>query len=131
MPLPKSLARFNRRVTNRLTGGLARQLPWFGVVNHRGRLSGRLYRTPVNVFLIPDWYVIALTYGPDTEWVKNVMQAAGCELETRGTRLRLSGPRLVTDENRRLVPLPVRPILRAIGVDRFMVMRANSSARGH
>jgi deazaflavin-dependent oxidoreductase (nitroreductase family) len=123
MPLPKSLARFNRRVTNRWAGGLARRLPWFGVVTHRGRRSGRPYRTPVNVFRIPGWYVIALTYGPDSEWTKNVLRAGECELDTRGRTVHLRHPRLVTDENRRLVPSPVRPFLRALGVAQFLLLR--------
>jgi deazaflavin-dependent oxidoreductase (nitroreductase family) len=123
MPLPKGLARFNRRVTNRLTGRLARHLPWFGVVTHRGRRSGKLYRTPVNVFRIPGWYVIALTYGPDSEWTKNVLQAGECELETRARQVHLRDPRLVRDENRRLVPPTVRPILRALAVTQFLVLR--------
>ena len=29
----------------------------------------------------PGGYVIALTYGPDADWVKNVLAAGGCELE--------------------------------------------------
>jgi deazaflavin-dependent oxidoreductase (nitroreductase family) len=123
VPLPRSLARFNLRVTNRLAGPLASRLPWFGVLTHRGRRSGRLYRTPVNVFRIPHWYVVALTYGPDTEWVRNVLEAGECELQTRGRWVRLNSPRLVSDENRRLVPPPVRPILRVLGVAQFMVLR--------
>jgi deazaflavin-dependent oxidoreductase (nitroreductase family) len=122
MPLPRSLARFNLRVTNRVTGPLAGRLPWFGIVTHRGRRSGRVRRTPVNVFLTSGWYVVALTYGPDAEWVKNVLEAGGCELETRGRRLGVADPRLVRDENRRLVPAPVRPLLRALGVDRFLLL---------
>jgi deazaflavin-dependent oxidoreductase (nitroreductase family) len=123
MPLPKRLARFNLRVTNRLAGPLAGRLPWFGVLAHRGRRSGRLYRTPVNVFQIPHWYVVALTYGPDTEWVRNVLEAGRCDLQTHGRWLRLNSPRLVRDENRRLVPPPVRPILRGLGVADFLVLR--------
>jgi deazaflavin-dependent oxidoreductase (nitroreductase family) len=129
MPLPRRLARFNRRVTNPLLAGVARRLPGFGVVHHRGRRSGRAYRTPVNVFRVPGWYVIALTYGPDSEWTRNVLQAGGCELETRGRRLRLHSPRLVTDENRRLVPAPVRPALRALGVAQFVLLRPEQPAR--
>jgi deazaflavin-dependent oxidoreductase (nitroreductase family) len=123
MPLPKSLARFNLRVTNRVADPLAGRLPWFGVLIHRGRRSGRTYRTPVNVFEIPDWYVVALTYGPDAEWVRNVLEAGECELQTHGGRVRLTDPRLVRDENRRLVPPPVRPFLRALGVDHFLLLR--------
>jgi hypothetical protein len=42
-------------------------MPGLGVVVHRGRRSGRVYQTPVNVFATEDGYVVALTYGPDAE----------------------------------------------------------------
>ncbi len=68
IPLPRSVARFNRRVTNRVLGPLAPRLPGFGVVVHRGRRSGRAYRTPVNVFARPGGVVVALAYGPNSDW---------------------------------------------------------------
>jgi len=115
MPLPRSVARFNRRVTNRLLGPLAPHLPGFGVVVHTGRKTHRLYRTPVNVFRRPGGYVIALTYGPDADWVRNVLASGGCALETRGRTLRLTRPRLFHDERRRAVPAPLRLIGGALG----------------
>ena len=124
MPLPTALARFNRRVTNRLTRRIARRRPGFAVVVHRGRTSGRVYRTPVNAFERPGGYVVALTYGPRADWVRNVLAAGECLLETRGRRVRLTNPRLVRDPARRLVPLPVRLILRLIGVDYFLQLDA-------
>ena len=50
MPLPRSLARFNLAVTNRITGPFAGRLPGFAVLEHVGRRSGTVRRTPVNVF---------------------------------------------------------------------------------
>ena len=50
MPLPSGLARFNARVTNRVTGPFAGRLPGFAVVRHVGRRSGNAYETPVNLF---------------------------------------------------------------------------------
>jgi len=120
MPLPRSIARFNRYVTNRVLGPLAPYLPAFGVVVHRGRKSGRWYRTPVNVFRRPGGYVVALTYGPDADWVRNVLAAGGAVLETRGRRLRLTRPRLVHDESRRAVPPPLRPLGRLGRVADFL-----------
>jgi deazaflavin-dependent oxidoreductase (nitroreductase family) len=120
MPLPHWLARFNRRVTNRLTGSLATRLPGFGVVVHTGRKTHRHYRTPVNVFRRAGRYVIALTYGPHADWVRNVLANGGCMLETRGRTLRLSRPRLFHDEGRRSVPAPVRLILGLTQVSDFL-----------
>src|SRR5262245_4348395 len=111
MPLSQSVARFNKKVTNRLLGPLATRLPGFGVVVHTGRKSHRQYRTPVNVFQRAGKYIIALTYGPDTDWVRNVLASGGCLLETRGRLLRLSRPRLFHDERRRSMPPPVRLVL--------------------
>src|ERR1700730_6879388 len=114
MPLPRAIARFNRHVTNRILSPLARYLPGFGVIIHVGRTSHRVYRTPVNVFRRPGGYVVALTYGPGSDWVRNVLASGGCTLETRGRTVRLIRPRLVHDETRRTVPALLRAI-RALG----------------
>ncbi len=127
MALPRGLAAFNRRVTNHVTGPLARRLPGFGIVVHRGRRSGREYRSPVNVFVAGGGYVVALTYGADSDWVKNVLAAGRCELETRGRTVRLTAPELFHDETRQHVPRLVRPILRAMGVADFMRLSTAAS----
>src|SRR3954453_7783462 len=58
--------RFRRvagRYVNPVTRRVAGKLPAFGVLTHRGRKTGRTYRTPVNVFRRGDLYVFFLTYG--------------------------------------------------------------------
>jgi deazaflavin-dependent oxidoreductase (nitroreductase family) len=122
MPLPKSLASFNKRVTNKVSRLIAGRLPGFGIVIHLGRRSGREYRTPVNAFHRGDEYVFALTYGPG-DWVKNVEAAGGCTMQARGRTVRLTSPRRFTDPTRSPVPPAVRPILRLIDVDEFLAMR--------
>jgi deazaflavin-dependent oxidoreductase (nitroreductase family) len=121
MPLPRALGRFNRRVTNRVTGAFAGRLPWFAIVVHRGRVSGRQYQTPVMAFRRRGGgYVIALTYGPDTQWTRNVLAQGGCALLTRGRRLEASNPRIVRDPARRLVPPPIRVALGLLDVALFL-----------
>jgi deazaflavin-dependent oxidoreductase (nitroreductase family) len=104
MPAPRSLARFNKRFTNRLTSKVAGHLPGFAIVSHVGRKSGRIYRTPVNAFRTDGGYIIALTYGAQSDWVKNVLAAGSCELQTRGRRVRLFDPCIVTDESKGWAP---------------------------
>jgi deazaflavin-dependent oxidoreductase (nitroreductase family) len=118
--LGRRMAHFNRRVTNRLTRPLARRLPGFGVVVHRGRKSGREYATPVNVFAAPGGYVIALTYGSESDWVKNVVATGGCVLVTRGRTRRLTTPTIVRDDRQRPLPRPVRPFLGFMRVTEFL-----------
>jgi deazaflavin-dependent oxidoreductase (nitroreductase family) len=124
--LGRRIAHFNRRVTNHLTRPVARLLPGFGVVIHTGRKSKHRYETPVNVFRAADGYVIALTYGAEADWVKNVLAAGGCELITRGHRQRLTSPAIRSDERQSLVPRAVRPVLRLLRVTDFMHLRTSS-----
>ena len=68
---------FNKDVTNRVLRGLA-HLPRgpFALVRHVGRRSGKRYETVIMVFPTADGFVIALTYGPNVDWFRN-LQAAG------------------------------------------------------
>ncbi|OXM71885.1 MULTISPECIES: nitroreductase family deazaflavin-dependent oxidoreductase [Amycolatopsis] len=122
MVLPKRIARFNRVATNRVLGPLTKRLPGFGTIVHRGRKSGTTYRTPVNVFRADGGYVLALTYGPDTDWVRNILAAGGCEIETRGRSVRTTRPRVVHDEQRTSMPPGVRQILSVVGVTDFLFL---------
>ena len=130
MPAPRSIARFNRRFTNRLFLKVAGYLPGFAIVSHVGRKSGRTYRTPVNAFRIEDGYIIALTYGSESDWVKNVMAAGYCELQTRGRRVRLIDPRIETDESKSWAPLPVRLILDLIDAPQYMRLSLERASPG-
>jgi deazaflavin-dependent oxidoreductase (nitroreductase family) len=124
VPLPRSVARFNRVVTNRLTLPLAKYLPAFGVIVHTGRRTHRKYRTPLNVFRgDDDHYVIALTYGPDVEWLRNLQASGGGELETFGRKWMVTEPRVFRDDRRAAMPRPVRLILGLARVSEFVELK--------
>ena len=127
MPIPKSVARINRFVTNPLARIFAGWAPGFAIVRHRGRISGGAYATPVNIFEISGRevvFVIALTYGADVDWLKNVMAAHGCTVRYRGREIDLADPMLIsTAEGMSLLPEPVRRILRLINVTEFVTLR--------
>lgn len=126
MPGSDRLARFNRRLTNPLLRPLAGRLPPLAIVVHRGRTSGRSYRTPVMAFADGDGWAIALTYGPDRDWVKNVLAAGGATLERRGRPLAVVRPTLVGEgEGMPLMPAAIRPVLRRLGVTSFLRLRAD------
>ncbi len=125
----RRVAAFNLAITNRITSRFAARSPGFGILTHIGRKSGRVYRTPVNVFREHDGFLIALTYGRDCEWVRNVLAAGGCQLETRRVRYQLSAPTIVYDPTRRRFPLFVRIVLGIIGANDF-VQLSSSQAQG-
>jgi deazaflavin-dependent oxidoreductase (nitroreductase family) len=128
MPIPRIVRQWNKAGLNRVTKHIAPWTPGFGVVVHRGRRSSQLYQTPVNVFATEDGYAFALTYGPDTDWVKNVLAAGGCELRTRGRAIRLTSPRLYYDESRRDIRPVERQVLRIIGVADFLSLETAPAA---
>ena len=112
---------FTRRF-NPLMRPFAARFPGFAIIGYVGRRSGRQYRTPINVFHRDGDYVFALTYGPDVQWVKNVLASGTAELQERGRAVTLCDPRRITDPAASLVPIVVRPFLRLIRVTEFLRM---------
>jgi len=126
MPIPKVVGQWNKAGLNRLTRHIAPWIPGFGVIVHHGRRSGRRYQTPVNVFRSGNDYIIALTYGPQTDWVKNVLAAGGCELRTRGQTIPLGSPRLFHDQSRSNIRPLERQALRILNVADFLSLTPTS-----
>jgi deazaflavin-dependent oxidoreductase (nitroreductase family) len=129
---PLALIRpFTTHVFNPIGRRFARWLPWFGILDYRGRKSGKDYRTPLNVFRNDDDWVFALTYGSDVQWVKNVLAAREATLEKGRRRIRLVDPEVFVDPDRRFMPFPVRQFLGVLRVSEFLRMRpAPRAGRG-
>ena len=122
MPIPLAVGKWNKAGLNRVTRLIAPWAPGMGLIVHRGRRSGRHYETPVQVFPTDDGYVIALTYGPDADWTKNVLAAGSCELRTRGRTVQLTEPRLYQDETRQHIRPAERQMLRLLRVSDFLAL---------
>ena len=121
MPFPRAIAVFNRDLTNRLVRAFAGRVPPFGMILHNGRRTGRPYETPVWIFRTPDGFVVAMTYGASSEWVRNVLSTRRCEAIVRGKHVLLSDPRRVQgDDGMRLMPSILRPVLLLFAVRDFL-----------
>jgi deazaflavin-dependent oxidoreductase (nitroreductase family) len=75
--LSRGVARFNKRVTNRIQGLYAWLIPPWAIVLHRGRRSGHQYRTPILAFRRGRTLVVALVYGEESDWLRNVREVGG------------------------------------------------------
>ena len=124
MPIPRRVARWNKAGLNRVVRHIAPWMPGLGVVVHRGRRSGREYRTPVQVFQARDGFIVALTYGVDTDWLRNIQAAGGGLLRTRGLTFQVSEPRVYHDEERTGIRLAERQMLRLLDVADFVHLKA-------
>jgi len=94
MKLSRGVARFNKRVTNRIQGLYVWLVPPWAVIVHRGRRSGRQYRTPLFAFRRGRTLVIALLYGEESEWLRN-LRAGGGHVIRAGRTLVVGGPEVV------------------------------------
>jgi deazaflavin-dependent oxidoreductase (nitroreductase family) len=95
MQLPQWLATFNRYVTNPIQRLWAGWAPTFGILEHVGRKSGMTYRTPLTVFSTDDGVAILLTYGPNRDWLKNLVAAGGGRMKRYGKTFELRDPRVM------------------------------------
>lgn len=94
--MPRRIAEFNKRVTNPAARAITQWLPSLGTLEHVGRKSGKRYRTPLRVFKTHDGYAILVGYGPQTDWLKNVLAGGPTVLRTRGRSAALANPRVVS-----------------------------------
>ena len=65
------------------------------VIRHVGRTTGRAYETPVGAVAIDDGFVIALPYGPNTDWLKNVLASGSATIVDEGSTYDVDRPEVL------------------------------------
>jgi deazaflavin-dependent oxidoreductase (nitroreductase family) len=95
MQLPQWLARFNRYVTNPIQRIWAGWAPTMGILEHVGRKSGKPYRTPLTVFSTDNGVAILLSYGPNRDWLKNIVAADGGRITRYGKIFDVRDPQVM------------------------------------
>lgn len=122
--------RFNPVVTRLgLVGG--RRSPW-SYLEHVGRRSGTVYRTPVFPLVSGDHVYVPLPYGTDVQWVRNVRAAGHCRIQRHATILDLDEPALVPASGNPAIPAWYRRFLDRRGTMylRLHVLHAESGCLG-
>ena len=108
---------------NPLTIALASRRPQarFAIVEHRGRRSGRVYRTPVEARRTADGgFIIPLTWGEQTDWFRNVRAAGSGVLYWRGARYTLVRPEIVAGPDARSAFHHLERVILKLGGVRFV-----------
>ncbi len=111
MRLPLALGRFNKAVTNPIQRKWAPRLAPWAMVSHVGRRSGNKYSIPVLAWVHDGKLSIVLTYGDQTDWVRNVRAAGSFELIRKSKRYTVTGVRVIPSDSPDVVPgarLPAR-----------------------
>jgi deazaflavin-dependent oxidoreductase (nitroreductase family) len=117
-----------RHLVNPVARLFAGWMPGFGILTYRGRTTGRIYDLPINLFQRGEHYIFVLTYGSESQWVKNVLAAGECQVRVQGRDVRLVEPELIVNPPWDLVPGLVRLIERLAGVTEFLRMRVAPTA---
>lgn len=116
---------FNKYVTNKILGGFAKiGLGPFAYVQHLGRKSGKTYRTVIMVWPLYDGFVIALTYGPKVDWLRNLQAAGGGSVFWHKKLFRLGKPQPINQQSALpAFPRFARAILKRIGAHDFVWLK--------
>ena len=121
MPIPMTIARLNRSLTNRVTSRFAGRIPPFVLLEHRGRKSGAIYQTPLLLFHRGSTLIVVLTYGERTDWLRNLQAAGGGVVIERNQRLAVSDPVMESGPAALgQLPRPVRFFMGLLGVDQVV-----------
>ncbi|MBM7366642.1 nitroreductase family deazaflavin-dependent oxidoreductase [Gordonia hydrophobica] len=116
MKVPRIVARANKYVTNPIQGLWAGRIAPWAVVQHVGRTSKRPYQTPVLAFVDDGRVSIALNYGAESDWVKNVLEAGEFTLVRGGKQVSVAGVRVLPADSPDVVKSARIPALLADSV---------------
>ena len=98
---------FSNRIFLKISGKWFRA---YSIVTHTGRRSGRQYRNPVSAYPLGDGFVIAVLYGAQSQWVRNVIATGRLTLRTKGHDHLLERPQIIPAPQ----ALPAFPALQRI-----------------
>ncbi|MCO5556221.1 hypothetical protein L7F22_009767 [Adiantum nelumboides] len=69
---------------------------WYaGFVEHRGRRTGRIRRTPIVAHPVEGGFAVALPYGDRVDWLRNLQASGSGRLRSHGRWYRVDTPRVV------------------------------------
>ncbi len=105
-----------------------RWFPFYAVLHHTGRRSGKAYATPVVALRTPEGFIVPLPFGDATQWARNVFAAGGGALTFAGRDYRIAEPRVIDREDARSVlPAFVRFLAARLGLRQFVLVRRISA----
>ena len=123
-----AVRRFNRSVSN------PRQMTTAGspgayasVIRHVGRTSGREFETPIGAVATEDGFVVALPYGTNADWLKNLLASESATIVDEGNTYRVDQPTVVPmAEALDDFPPNERRMLKVFGVNECLRVRRST-----
>ena len=133
-PIVKIAMRPMTKILNPLIVKLAggRHFGMAAQIRHVGRRSGRTYTTPVSARRSGDMVAIALTFGNQSDWSRNVRSAGGGTIRIKGVDYDVTQPQVMSRlEAKPLMQAAFSPMERAgfriLGIKQVMILQAVSA----
>lgn len=125
-PRTRAVVRGLARILNPLVLQIAgrRWMPIVGILYHRGRRTGRVYRTPLGMRSRDGNFYFPRTFGDESAWYQNVLAAGWARVTYLGRTHNLVEPEVV--DGRIAAPaFPGYELLqfRLIGINEFLRLR--------
>ena len=113
---------FNKHILNRVILWIAYKGKGpYSVVTHKGRQSGRIYKTPVLASHLDEFLFIPLPYGDHVDWLRNVLAHDGCKIFWKGEEISASDPVVIEAETAlSFLPEGRRNLLDRFEVEKFL-----------
>ena len=122
------LRRFNRPFANKLVLSFAGEpgTP-YAIIRHLGRRSGERYETPVVASPTADGFIIALPYGTDVDWLRNLQACGHGIIFYGGAETPIAAPELIDQISAfLLLPEHWRLICKVFGIKHYARLRNRS-----
>ncbi|MDX1875134.1 nitroreductase family deazaflavin-dependent oxidoreductase [Mycolicibacterium sp. 120266] len=120
-PAHRTLRRFNNHLLNPLMLKLAGRRHWYAsVIEHVGRNTGKVHRTPLVAIPTPTGLLIPLPYGADTDWLRNARTAGTATVTAGGERYEVVNPHVIDSaEAAEALPGRRRQVFARFGIEQF------------
>ncbi|MEP7022031.1 MAG: nitroreductase family deazaflavin-dependent oxidoreductase [Pseudonocardiales bacterium] len=89
----RRLARATKRFPLKTAGATGASV---SVVRHIGRSSGRKFDTPIQPVITTEGFLVALPYGSNSDWVRNVLARGNATILHEGNAYRVDHPEVVS-----------------------------------
>ena len=129
MKIPSKVRFLNKKFINRLMMRIAgkRHSP-IVIMEHVGRVSGRVYQVPLLAAAFKDGFMFALTYGTQVDWYRNILHSREGRLTVNGRVVHLVNPEPILQETgQRAFGQPAKTILRLINIRDFFFMQTRTT----
>jgi deazaflavin-dependent oxidoreductase (nitroreductase family) len=123
-PVLRAVRAMNRACVNPRQTDAGSPGAYASLIGHTGRTTGTAYQTPVQAVPTADGFAIALPYGSQSDWLRNVLASGSATIAHEGRTHRVTDPTVVPMETAAIYFSPRdQRAHRLFGTDECLIVR--------